>query len=57
VGSLTSFSEFNIVCVLSVEIVTDPTPAPPLEGRGVATAGEEFLCQLLYYCLKNTNAV
>ncbi len=67
VGSLTSFREFDIVCVLSVEIVTDPTPAPAsphrrfapqllpprncLEGRGVATAGEDFLGQLLYCCL------
>ncbi len=66
-GSLTSFSEFDIVCVLSVEIVTDPTPTPAsphrrfapqllpprncLEGRGVATAGEEFLGQLLCRCL------
>ena len=30
--------------------VRDPTPAPPLEGRGAATAGEEFLGQLLYHC-------
>ncbi|MCR5158762.1 MAG: WYL domain-containing protein [Prevotella sp.] len=44
------------------EKVTDPTPAPPLEGRGkatgrrpqvgnAATAGEGFLGQLLYHCL------
>ena len=63
-----SLSESLIVCVLSAEKVRDPTPAPAsphrryapqllptrncLEGRGKATAGEEFLGQLLYNCLK-----
>ena len=39
-----------IVCVLSVEKVRDPTPTPPLEGRGAATAEDGFLGKLLYHC-------
>jgi hypothetical protein len=43
VGSLICFSESVIVCVFSAEKVRDPTPAPPLEGRGAATAREDVL--------------
>ena len=44
-GSLICFSESVVVCVFSAETVRDPTPAPPLQGRGAATAGEDVLGQ------------
>jgi hypothetical protein len=31
--------------------------SPPLKGRGVATAGEGFLCRLLYRPLKITEPI
>ena len=57
VGSLISLQRIFYRLFFSAEKVTDPTPAPPLEGRGVATAGEGFLGQLLYHYLKKYGVI